>query len=143
MTGRWLEGIVAVVTYARSQLIPGGSPGTFHCVSRYVRRAFLAGKMHSGYPGTREREPDRPLRQTLRGCFDSRQSEAAFVVGGLGALAVGRRRASACRLRRDLLSLGGGGALNLLGLVLEHQAFEYADGDQAILIVELPNRFEL
>jgi hypothetical protein len=32
------------MTYARSQLIPTGSPGTFHCVSRCVRRAFLCGE---------------------------------------------------------------------------------------------------
>ena len=31
------------MTYACSQLIPPGSPGTFHCVSRCVRRAFLCG----------------------------------------------------------------------------------------------------
>jgi len=103
--------------------------------------SFPSGENALGLP--RDSRTRTRSSSSLRGCFDSRQSEAAFVVGGLGALAVGRRRASACRLRRDLLSLGGGGALNLLGLVLEHQAFEYADGDQAILIVELPNRFEL
>ena len=32
------------MTYARSILIPPGSPGTFHCVSRCVRRAFLCGE---------------------------------------------------------------------------------------------------
>jgi REP element-mobilizing transposase RayT len=32
------------MTYARSILIPRGSPGTFHCVSRCVRRAFLCGE---------------------------------------------------------------------------------------------------
>ena len=32
------------MTYARSQLIPAGSRGTFHCVSRCVRRAFLCGQ---------------------------------------------------------------------------------------------------
>jgi len=32
------------MTYARSILIPKGSPGTFHCVSRCVRRAFLCGE---------------------------------------------------------------------------------------------------
>ena len=31
------------MTYACSQLIPPGSPGTFHCVSRCVRRALLCG----------------------------------------------------------------------------------------------------
>ncbi len=32
------------MTHARSILIPPGSPGTFHCVSRCVRRAFLCGE---------------------------------------------------------------------------------------------------
>ena len=32
------------MTYARSILIPEGSAGTFHCVSRCVRRAFLCGE---------------------------------------------------------------------------------------------------
>lgn len=32
------------MTYARSLLIPAGSAGTFHCVSRCVRRAFLCGE---------------------------------------------------------------------------------------------------
>ncbi|MCB1602124.1 MAG: hypothetical protein KDI66_19040 [Xanthomonadales bacterium] len=32
------------MTYARSILIPTGSAGTFHCVSRRVRRAFLCGE---------------------------------------------------------------------------------------------------
>lgn len=32
------------MTYARSLLIPPGSAGTFHCVSRCVRRAFLCGE---------------------------------------------------------------------------------------------------
>ena len=32
------------MTYARSILIPKGSAGTFHCVSRCVRRAFLCGQ---------------------------------------------------------------------------------------------------
>ena len=32
------------MTYARSLLIPKGSAGTFHCVSRCVRRAFLCGE---------------------------------------------------------------------------------------------------
>ncbi len=32
------------MTYARSMLIPKGSAGTFHCVSRCVRRAFLCGE---------------------------------------------------------------------------------------------------
>ncbi len=32
------------MTYARSVLIPRGSSGTFHCVSRCVRRAFLCGE---------------------------------------------------------------------------------------------------
>lgn len=32
------------MTYARSIPIPPGSPGTFHCVSRCVRRAFLCGE---------------------------------------------------------------------------------------------------
>jgi len=35
--------MLGTMTYARRQLIPRGSPGTFHCVSRCVRRAFLCG----------------------------------------------------------------------------------------------------
>ena len=36
--------MIAFMTYARSTLIPTGSAGTFHCVSRCVRRAFLCGE---------------------------------------------------------------------------------------------------
>ena len=36
--------MLPLMTYARSNLIPCGSPGTFHCVSRCVRRAFLCGE---------------------------------------------------------------------------------------------------
>jgi len=32
------------MTYARSILVPSGSPGTYHCVSRCVRRAWLCGE---------------------------------------------------------------------------------------------------
>ena len=32
------------MTYARSILVPVGSPGTYHCVSRCVRRAWLCGE---------------------------------------------------------------------------------------------------
>jgi REP element-mobilizing transposase RayT len=32
------------MTYPRSQLVPPGAPGVFHCVSRCVRRAFLCGE---------------------------------------------------------------------------------------------------
>jgi len=32
------------MTYARSILAPPGSPGTYHCVSRCVRRAWLCGE---------------------------------------------------------------------------------------------------
>ncbi|MDZ4327933.1 MAG: hypothetical protein U1A73_23355 [Pseudomonas sp.] len=32
------------MTYPRNQLVPPGSPGTYHCVSRCVRRAFLCGE---------------------------------------------------------------------------------------------------
>ncbi len=32
------------MTYARSILAPSGSPGTYHCVSRCVRRAWLCGE---------------------------------------------------------------------------------------------------
>ena len=35
--------MLVLMTCARSLLIPPGSPGTFHCVSRCVRRAFLCG----------------------------------------------------------------------------------------------------
>lgn len=35
--------MIDVMTQARSQLIPPGSPGSFHCVQRCVRRAFLCG----------------------------------------------------------------------------------------------------
>jgi hypothetical protein len=34
------------MTQARSSLIAPGSPGTFHCVQRCVRRAFLCGIDH-------------------------------------------------------------------------------------------------
>ncbi|TXH74047.1 MAG: hypothetical protein E6Q88_04725, partial [Lysobacteraceae bacterium] len=37
------------MTQARSQLIPPGSSGMFHCVQRCVRRAFLCG--HDSYTG--------------------------------------------------------------------------------------------
>jgi len=36
--------MLVTMTYPRSILIPPGSPGTFHCVSRCVRRAFLCGE---------------------------------------------------------------------------------------------------
>jgi len=36
--------MLVTMTYPRSILIPRGSPGTFHCVSRCVRRAFLCGE---------------------------------------------------------------------------------------------------
>ena len=36
--------MLVTITYPRSILIPRGSPGTFHCVSRCVRRAFLCGE---------------------------------------------------------------------------------------------------
>ena len=32
------------MTYARSILVPPGSPGTYHCVSRCVLRAWLCGE---------------------------------------------------------------------------------------------------
>jgi REP element-mobilizing transposase RayT len=32
------------MTYPRNQLVPPGSPGVYHCVSRCVRRAFLCGE---------------------------------------------------------------------------------------------------
>ena len=32
------------MTYPRCQLVPPGAPGTYHCVSRCVRRAFLCGQ---------------------------------------------------------------------------------------------------
>ncbi len=32
------------MTYPRRQLVPPGAPGTYHCVSRCVRRAFLCGQ---------------------------------------------------------------------------------------------------
>jgi len=36
--------MIVPMTYARSNLIPVGSLGTFHCVSRCMRRAFLSGE---------------------------------------------------------------------------------------------------
>ena len=36
------------MTYARSILAPPGSPGTYHCVSRCVRRAWLCGEDRDG-----------------------------------------------------------------------------------------------
>ena len=42
--GGRLSGDAGSMTYARKILIPKGSPGTFHCVSRCVRRAFLCGE---------------------------------------------------------------------------------------------------
>lgn len=36
--------MLAAMTYPRCQLVPPGSPGTYHCVSRCVRRAFLCGQ---------------------------------------------------------------------------------------------------
>ena len=36
----------ALMTQARSQLIPIGSAGAYHCVQRCVRRAFLCGVDH-------------------------------------------------------------------------------------------------
>jgi hypothetical protein len=42
------------MTYARSILVPPGSPGTYHCVSRCVRRAWLR-------RGSRQRPFDRRL----------------------------------------------------------------------------------
>ena len=36
--------MLAPMTYARSILVPPGSPGTYHCVSRCVRRAWLCGE---------------------------------------------------------------------------------------------------
>jgi len=36
--------MLVTMTYPRSILVPPGSPGTFHCVSRCVRRAFLCGE---------------------------------------------------------------------------------------------------
>jgi hypothetical protein len=35
--------MIDAMTQARSQLVPPGSPGSFHCVQRCVRRAFLCG----------------------------------------------------------------------------------------------------
>ena len=35
--------MIDVMTQARSQLVPPGSPGSLHCVQRCVRRAFLCG----------------------------------------------------------------------------------------------------
>jgi len=36
--------MIGAMTYPRSILVTRGSPGTFHCVSRCVRRAFLCGE---------------------------------------------------------------------------------------------------
>lgn len=44
MTGLWPKSMIGSMTYARSILIPTGYAGTFHRVSRCVRRAFLCGE---------------------------------------------------------------------------------------------------
>ena len=43
MSGR-SQANACAMTYVRSLLIPPGSAGTYHCVSRCVRRAFLCGE---------------------------------------------------------------------------------------------------
>jgi hypothetical protein len=60
------------MTYARSILIPPGSPGTFHCVSRCVRRAFLCGEDRLTGRSTR---PDHPTK-------DIQESEFSYKLSG-------------------------------------------------------------
>ena len=44
LTRALARSMMGAMTYPRSILVPPGSPGTFHCVSRCVRRAFLCGE---------------------------------------------------------------------------------------------------
>jgi hypothetical protein len=71
------------MTYPRSQLVPPGSPGTYHCVSRCVRRAFLCGKdRYSGQSFEHRRQwiEDRlqQLAEVLAKARDTQDSEISY-----------------------------------------------------------------
>ena len=64
------------MTYARSILIPRGSAGTFHCVSRCVRRAFLCGEDRltgRSFADTGQHPRIRTFPDLVVGLYDGRQ----------------------------------------------------------------------